>query len=186
MMGEKWGRTEMCTEHYHPKKWRGKKTLKTYLPIKDIDVEGRKILDYSLHIRFTLFRLRINANHLWTCYWNFELHKNKETYWPDEKVEGRTLRQGISYSYANNRFKKGSMLFKEVHKVRQPKINKYKIIQSVYKRMVRFQKLTRNLFLTLHGKNVHHQQRSLSKFFLCINHNPSMCAPWVKWHTSTR
>jgi hypothetical protein len=32
--------------------------------------------------------------------------------------------------------------------------------------MVRFQKLTRNLFLTLHGHNVHHQQRQLSKFLM--------------------
>jgi hypothetical protein len=33
--------------------------------------------------------------------------------------------------------------------------------------MVRFQKLTRNLFLTLHGQNVHRQQRQLSKFLMC-------------------
>ena len=39
-------------------------------------------------------------------------------------------------------------------------------IQGVYKRMVRFQKLTRNLFLTLHGQNVHRQQRQLSKFLM--------------------
>jgi hypothetical protein len=32
--------------------------------------------------------------------------------------------------------------------------------------MVRFQKLTRNLFLTLHGHNVHLQQRQLSKFLM--------------------
>jgi hypothetical protein len=32
--------------------------------------------------------------------------------------------------------------------------------------MVRFQKLTRNLFLTLHGHNVHRQQRQLSKFLM--------------------
>jgi hypothetical protein len=32
--------------------------------------------------------------------------------------------------------------------------------------MVQFQKLTRNLFLILHGHNVHHQQRQLSKFLL--------------------
>jgi hypothetical protein len=38
-------------------------------------------------------------------------------------------------------------------------------IQGVYKRMMRFQKLTTNLFLTLHGQNVHRQQRQLSKFF---------------------
>jgi len=37
-------------------------------------------------------------------------------------------------------------------------------IQGIHKRMVRFQKLTRNLFLTLHGQNVHRQQRQL----LCI------------------
>ena len=43
---------------------------------------------------------------------------------------------------------------------------KKKYIQAVYKRMVRFQKLTRNLFLTLHGQNVHRQQRQLSKFLM--------------------
>ena len=32
--------------------------------------------------------------------------------------------------------------------------------------MVRFQKLTRNLFLTLHRHNVHRQQRQLSKFLM--------------------
>jgi hypothetical protein len=32
--------------------------------------------------------------------------------------------------------------------------------------MVQFQKLTRNLFLTLHGYNVHRQQRQLSKFLV--------------------
>jgi hypothetical protein len=30
--------------------------------------------------------------------------------------------------------------------------------------MVQFQELTKNLFLTLHGHNVHRQQRQLSKF----------------------
>ena len=39
-----------------------------------------------------------------------------------------------------------------------------RIRQCVYKRMVQFQKLTINLFLTLHGHNVHRQQRQLSKF----------------------
>ena len=32
---------------------------------------------------------------------------------------------------------------------------KYSDIQGVYKLIVQFQKLTRNLFLTLHGHNVH-------------------------------
>ena len=36
--------------------------------------------------------------------------------------------------------------------------------QCVYKRMVQFQKLTRNLFLTLHGQNLYRQQRQVSKF----------------------
>jgi len=39
-------------------------------------------------------------------------------------------------------------------------------IQGIHKRVVRFQKLTRNLFLTLHGHNVHRQQRQLSKFLM--------------------
>ena len=39
-------------------------------------------------------------------------------------------------------------------------------IQGTHKRMVRFQKLTRNLFLTLHGHNLHRQQRQLSKFIM--------------------
>jgi len=113
-------------------------------------------------------------------------------------------------------------------------------IQDIHKRMMRFQKFTRNLFLTLHSHNVHRQQQQLSKFlaryqqfafhaycgaagprgqfprwrrsrkrlsvccvlrcpdvcrvtqgahieglwFSCVNHNPSMCAPWVTRHTS--
>jgi len=32
--------------------------------------------------------------------------------------------------------------------------------------MARFQKLTRNVFLTLHGHNVHRQQQQLSKFLM--------------------
>ena len=32
--------------------------------------------------------------------------------------------------------------------------------------MVQFQKLTRNLFLTLHGHNVHRQQQQLAKFLI--------------------
>jgi hypothetical protein len=32
--------------------------------------------------------------------------------------------------------------------------------------MVRFQKLTRNLFLTLQGHNIHRQQRQWSKFLV--------------------
>ena len=39
-------------------------------------------------------------------------------------------------------------------------------IQGIHKRMVRFQKLTRNLYLTLHGHKVHRQQRQLFKFLM--------------------
>ena len=42
----------------------------------------------------------------------------------------------------------------------------YIYVQGVYKRMVRFQKVTRNLFLTLHGHNLHRQQRKMSKFLM--------------------
>jgi hypothetical protein len=42
-----------------------------------------------------------------------------------------------------------------------------RLIQGIHKRMVRFQKLTRNLFLTLHGHNVvHRQQRQMYKFLM--------------------
>jgi len=40
------------------------------------------------------------------------------------------------------------------------------ITQGIHKRMVWFQKLTRNLFLTLHGHNVHCQQQQPSKFLM--------------------
>ena len=36
--------------------------------------------------------------------------------------------------------------------------------------MVRIQKVTRNLFLTLHGHNIHRQQRKLSKFLMRYQH----------------
>ena len=38
----------------------------------------------------------------------------------------------------------------------------WQYIQAIHKRMMRFQELTRNLFLTLHGHNVYRQQRQLS------------------------
>jgi hypothetical protein len=46
---------------------------------------------------------------------------------------------------------------------RAARIHQGLIIQGIHKRMLRFQKLTRNLFLTLHGHNVHRQQRQLSQ-----------------------
>jgi hypothetical protein len=52
----------------------------------------------------------------------------------------------------------------ELRSLVQIKVSNELSIQSVQKRMVQFQNLTRNLFLTLHGHNVHRQQRHLSKF----------------------
>ena len=46
-------------------------------------------------------------------------------------------------------------------------IQKKVITQGVHKGMVWFQKLTRNLFLTLHGHSVHRQQHQLSRFLMC-------------------
>ena len=48
---------------------------------------------------------------------------------------------------------------------------------DINKRTVRFQKLTRNVFLTLHGQNVHRQQRQLSKFLMRYQHfaSPAYC-----------
>ena len=43
----------------------------------------------------------------------------------------------------------------------------FNFIQGIHKRMVRFQKLRRNLFLTLtDGHNIHRQQQQLSKFLM--------------------
>ena len=45
-------------------------------------------------------------------------------------------------------------------------MHKWRVYIGIHKRMAQFQKLTRNLFLTLHGYNVHRQQRQLSKFLM--------------------
>jgi hypothetical protein len=39
-------------------------------------------------------------------------------------------------------------------------------VQGIHNRMVRFQEFIKNLFLTLHGHNIHCQQRELSKFLM--------------------
>jgi hypothetical protein len=39
-------------------------------------------------------------------------------------------------------------------------------VQGIHKRMVRFQKLIKHLFLTLHGHNIHRKRRQLSKFIM--------------------
>ena len=49
----------------------------------------------------------------------------------------------------------------------------YICIQGIHKRTVQFQKLTRNLFLTLHWHNIQRQQRQLSKFLMGYQQFPS-------------
>ena len=46
------------------------------------------------------------------------------------------------------------------------KVHELIIYTEYTQRMMRFQKLTRNLFLNLHGHNVHRQQQQLSKFLM--------------------
>ena len=46
-------------------------------------------------------------------------------------------------------------------------------IQDIHKIMAQFQKLTRNLFLTLHWHNIQRQQRQLSKFLMGYQQFPS-------------
>jgi len=48
----------------------------------------------------------------------------------------------------------------------EPNFSMQILIQGIHKTMARFQKLTRNLSLTLDGHNVHRQQRQLSKFLM--------------------
>ena len=45
-------------------------------------------------------------------------------------------------------------------------INSNQFIQGIQKRKVQFQKLTRNVFLALHGHNAHRQQQQLSEFLM--------------------
>jgi hypothetical protein len=44
--------------------------------------------------------------------------------------------------------------------------NKRTHIQGIHKRMIRFQKLTKSLFLALYGHTIHRQRRKLSKFLM--------------------
>ena len=57
-------------------------------------------------------------------------------------------------------------------------------IQGIHKKMVRFQKLIRNLFLNLHGHNVHRQQRKLSKFLMRYQQLASQAYCGAAWPVS--
>ena len=74
-------------------------------------------------------------------------------------------KQGKDELILKNLTNKLAILIEAVSYTFLPYFN-FDIIQGIHKRMVRFQKLTRHLFLTLHGHNVHRQQRQLSKFLM--------------------
>ena len=54
----------------------------------------------------------------------------------------------------------------QIFKLRLLALIEYLNIQAIHKIMVRLQKLTRTVLLTLHGHNVHRQQQQLSKFLM--------------------
>jgi hypothetical protein len=55
------------------------------------------------------------------------------------------------------------------------------LIQGIHKIVVQFQKLTRNLFLTLHGHNLRLQQRQLSKFLMRYQQFASHAYCWASF-----
>ena len=62
-------------------------------------------------------------------------------------------------------------------------------IQGIHKRIVRFQKLTRHLFLTLHGHNVYRLQRQLSKFLMRYQQFARSCllrGQFPRWRHSSK
>jgi hypothetical protein len=73
-----------------------------------------------------------------------------------------SFEQCITYTHLNiNKYQNSDLRF-----IRTTFNTVILTIQGVHQRMARFQKLTRNLFLTLHGHNVHRQQRQLSNFLM--------------------
>ena len=88
-------------------------------------------------------------------------HKhNTETHFCNQFCRGKA----ISFTYSEWM----SAAFVTQHAMRIPIICGLSgfTVQDIYKRTVRFQKLTRNLFLILHRHNVHLQQRQVSKFLM--------------------
>ena len=59
------------------------------------------------------------------------------------------------------------------------------LIHGIHKRIMRFQRLTRNLFLTLHGHNVHCQQWQLSKFLMRYSQSFDVCTLGHTTHMHT-
>jgi hypothetical protein len=56
---------------------------------------------------------------------------------------------------------------------------------DMHNRMVLFQRLTRNLLLTLHGHNVHRQQRQLSEFLMRYSQSFNVCTLGHTTHIHT-
>ena len=78
--------------------------------------------------------------------------------WEEEKHKPDPCRNPIERNHMGLHFEN------EVAVVKTPTIISNNPIQVIHKRMVRFQKLTRSLFLTLHEHKAHRQQQQLSKF----------------------
>jgi hypothetical protein len=57
--------------------------------------------------------------------------------------------------------------------------------QGIHKRIVQFQKFIRNLLFTLHGHNLHRQQRQLSKFLMHYSQSFSVCTLGHTTHIHT-
>jgi hypothetical protein len=74
------------------------------------------------------------------------------------------LPNSVSFYYCPNPYEKDASELNECTYVL--KSCNFINIQGIHKRMVRFQKLVTNLFLILHGHNIHHQQWQLSKFLI--------------------
>ena len=85
----------------------------------------------------------------------------------DKMEKSPRLREGTMYvSGENTVVRRTFKLQDKAVTGRWKQLLNHELIQGIHKRMVRFQKLTRNLFLILHGHNVHRQQRQLSKFLM--------------------
>ena len=69
-------------------------------------------------------------------------------------------------SYLNHFFLECKMFQTKVNNETRNTRFMFNNVQGIHKKMVRFQKVTRNLFLNLHGHNVHRQQRQMSKFLM--------------------
>jgi hypothetical protein len=80
----------------------------------------------------------------------------------------------------------GSLVVKALCTYTSTSANFYITIRYIiHKKMVGFQKLFKNLFLTIQKNNITVNSGNCPNFS-CVNYKPSICAPWVIQYTSTR